>query len=143
SAPGSRQRTASALRQDASTRAQAPAPPAEPRRLVVVDGSNFLGTVSGFELGSDASRETLITRLQDYVHDHPAFRVVSYFDGQKTTVRRAGGVEVRFTAGPKPADFFILEALRALPETERTHALLVTADRALSDAARKLHVKVE
>jgi predicted RNA-binding protein with PIN domain len=113
------------------------------RSLVVVDGSNFLGTVAGFDLVADASRDELVMRLQEFARDHPALRVVVYFDGQKTTVKRAGGVEVRFTSGEKPADFFILEALRALSEKERPHALLVTADRALADAARKLGAKVE
>jgi predicted RNA-binding protein with PIN domain len=108
-----------------------------------VDGSNFLGTVPGFDLGSDSSREALITRLQDFAHEHPSFRLIAYFDGQKTSVRRAGGVEIRFTQRGKPADFFILEALRALPEAERRRALLVTADRDLADKARRLGTKVE
>ena len=108
-----------------------------------MDGSNFLGTVAGFELASDVSRDELVTRLQDFAHDHPSLRVVVYFDGQKTTVKRVGGVEIRFTSGQKPADFFITETLRALDEADRRHALLVTADRALGDAARKLGAKVE
>ncbi len=116
---------------------------AEPRGLVIVDGSNFLGTIAGFDLASDASREELVTRLQDFAHDHPSLRMVVYFDGQKTSVKRAGGVEVRFTPREKPADFYIIEMLRALGEEERRRALLVTADRALGDAARKLGAKVE
>lgn len=118
-------------------------PPATPRSLVIVDGSNFLGTVAGFDLASDASREELILRLQEFARDHPSFRLVAYFDGQKTTVRRAAGVEVRFTPRERPADFFILQALRALGEAERQRALLVTADRTLADSARKLGAKVE
>jgi predicted RNA-binding protein with PIN domain len=119
------------------------APQTQPRSMVVVDGSNFLGTTDGYNLATDASREELITRLQDFVHDHPTFRVITYFDGQKTSVRRAGGVEVRFTAREKPADFFILEGLKALSDEERRHTVLVTADRALGDSARKLGAKVE
>ena len=115
----------------------------EPRSLIVVDGSNFLGTVTGFDLASEAARDELITRLQDFAHDHPIYRVLVYFDGQKTTVKRAGSVEIRFTPGQKPADFYIVETLRALDEAERQRALLVTADRALADAARKLGAKVE
>jgi predicted RNA-binding protein with PIN domain len=114
-----------------------------PRSLVIVDGSNFLGTTDGYDLATDASREELITRLQDFVHAHPTFRVVAYFDGQKSSVRRAGGVEVRFTPREKPADFFILEGLKALGEEERRHTVLVTADRALGDSARRLGAKVE
>jgi len=115
----------------------------EVRRLVIVDGSNFLGTVPGFNLASDATREELITRLQDFAHLHPSSRIVVYFDGQRTSVTRAGGVEIRFTHGKKPADFYIVEMLRALGDAERTHSLLVTADRALADTARKLGAKVE
>ena len=89
------------------------------------------------------TRDELITRLQDFAHDHPIYRVLVYFDGQKTTVKRAGSVEIRFTPGQKPADFYIVETLRALGEAERQRALLVTADRALADAARKLGAKVE
>jgi predicted RNA-binding protein with PIN domain len=121
----------------------APAAPAQPRSLVIVDGSNFLGTVGGYELASDASREELVTRLQDFVHQHPAFRVIVYFDGQKSSVRRAGGVEVRFTSRERPADFFILEGLRGLGEQERRRTLVVTADRALADSAHKLGAKAE
>jgi predicted RNA-binding protein with PIN domain len=121
----------------------APAVAAAPRQLLIVDGSNFLGTTAGFTLATDSSREELITRLQDYVHDHPSVRVIVYFDGQKTSVRRIGGVEVRFTPRERPADFFILEGLKKLGEEERRHALLVTADRALGDAARRLGAKVE
>jgi predicted RNA-binding protein with PIN domain len=116
---------------------------AELRSFVIVDGSNFLGTVAGFDLVADSSRDELVMRLQEFAHGHPALRVVAYFDGQKTTVRRAGGVEVRFTSGEKPADFFILEMLRGLSERERHLALLVTADRALGEGARKLGAKVE
>lgn len=125
------------------TSSPASAPPAATRSLVIVDGSNFLGTVSGFDLTADASREELVLRLQEFARDHPALRLVVYFDGRKTTVQRAGGVEVRFTSGEKPADFFIVELLRGLSENERHRALLVTADRALGDAARKLGAKVE
>jgi predicted RNA-binding protein with PIN domain len=114
-----------------------------PRELLILDGSNFLGTTAGFNLADDASREELITRLQDYAHDHPSFRVVVYFDGQKTSVRRAGGVEVRFTPRERPADFFILEGLKKLGDAERHRTLLVTADRALGDSARRLGAKVE
>lgn len=121
-----------------------PAPvAARPRELLIVDGSNFLGTTAGYNLATDASREELITRLQDYAHDHPSFRIVAYFDGQKTTVRRAGGVEVRFTPRERPADFYILEGLKKLSEQERRRTLLVTADRALGDSARRLGGKVE
>ena len=124
---------------------QPPPQPAAPaaRHLVIVDGSNFLGTVAGFDLAAHESRDELILRLQEFARDHPALRVIAYFDGQKTTVKRAGGVEVRFTSGQKPADFFITEALRGLAEAERRQALLITADRALGDAARKLGAKVE
>jgi predicted RNA-binding protein with PIN domain len=115
----------------------------EARRLVVLDGSNFLGTVPGFDLASEAAREELITRLQDFAHAHPGARVLVYFDGQRTSVSRRGGVEVRFTPGNKPADFYIVEALRALEDAERTQSLLVTADRALAETARKLGAKVE
>jgi predicted RNA-binding protein with PIN domain len=113
------------------------------RSLILVDGSNFLGTVAGFDLASDQSREELITRLQDFAHQHPTFRVTAYFDGQKSSVRRVGGVEVRFTPREKPADFFILQALRALTDEQRRHTLLVTADRDLADAARKSGAKIE
>ena len=60
-------------------------------------------------------------------------------------MKRAGGVagEVRFTPRGKPADFFIVEGLKSLGEAERRRALLITADRALGDAARKLGEKVE
>jgi hypothetical protein len=137
-----------------ASRPAAPAPrpaptPAAPRHLVVLDGSNFLGTTAGYNLASDASREELITRLQDFAHLHPSHRVVAYFDGQKGSVRRSGGVEVRFTPrqtgtqGLGGADFYIREALRALGADERRHAVLVTADRELAEAARKLGAKVE
>ncbi len=108
-----------------------------------MDGSNFLGTVPGFNLATDAAREELILRLQEFGHHHPSFWIVVYFDGQKTTVRRFGRLEIRFTSGQRPADYHILELLRGLGETERRNALLVTADRELSDAARKLGAKVE
>jgi predicted RNA-binding protein with PIN domain len=120
-----------------------PAPAAEARRLIVVDGSNFLGTVHGFDLASDTAREELILRLQEYGHAHPAFWIVAYFDGQKTTVRRFGRLEIRFTSGNRPADFYILELLRALGAPERRHALLITADRALGEEAHRLGAKVE
>jgi hypothetical protein len=128
--------------QQPAARPAAPSPP-DPRHFVIVDGSNFLGTVAGFDLRTDDSRDELVMRLQEFARDHPALRVIVYFDGQRVTVKRAGGVEVRFTSGEKPADFFILEFLRSLDERERPHALLVTADRALGDGARKLNAKVE
>jgi hypothetical protein len=128
--------------QQPAARSPAATPPVL-RHFVIVDGSNFLGTVAGFDLRTDDSRDELVMRLQEFARDHPALRVIVYFDGQKVTVKRAGGVEVRFTSGEKPADFFILETLRALDERERPQALLITADRALGDAARKLNAKVE
>jgi predicted RNA-binding protein with PIN domain len=109
----------------------------------VVDGSNFLGTVPGFDLGSAASRETLVLRLQDYAHAHPGTRMTVYFDGRKASAAVRGGVEVRFSPDTRPADHYIVEYLRGVPVAERGACVLVTGDAELSASARALGVRVE
>jgi predicted RNA-binding protein with PIN domain len=118
-------------------------PAAGPRPRIVVDGSNFLGTVPGFDLGSTASRETLVLRLQEYAHAHPGTRVTVYFDGRKSSAAVRGGVEVRFSPDTRPADHYIVEYLRGVPVAERGACVLVTGDAELSAAARALGVRVE
>jgi predicted RNA-binding protein with PIN domain len=108
-----------------------------------VDGSNFLGTVPGFDLASSASREKLILRLQEYAHAHPGTRVTVYFDGRKPSAAVRGGVEVRFSPDARPADHYIVEYLRGVPVGERGACVLVTGDVELSAAARALGVRVE
>jgi hypothetical protein len=108
-----------------------------------VYGSNLLGRLPGFELDSAESRDRLALRLQEYAHAHPSARVTLYFDGQKASATRRGGIEIRYSPKTRPADHFILEYLRRLPADQRAHAILVTADRELADAARALGVAVE
>jgi predicted RNA-binding protein with PIN domain len=114
-----------------------------PRPRIVVDGSNFLGTVPGFDLASAASREKLILRLQGYAHAHPGTRVTVYFDGRKSSAAVRGGVEVRFSPDTRPADHYIVEYLRGVPVADRGACVLVTGDVELSTAARALGVRVE
>jgi hypothetical protein len=114
-----------------------------PRPRIVVDGSNFLGTVPGFDLASAASREKLILRLQGYAHAHPGTRVTVYFDGRKSSAAVRGGVEVRFSPDTRPADHYIVEYLRGVPVADRGACVLVTGDVELSTAARGLGVRVE
>jgi predicted RNA-binding protein with PIN domain len=114
-----------------------------PRPRIVVDGSNFLGTVPGFDLASAASREKLILRLQGYAHAHPGTRVTVYFDGRKSSAAVRGGVEVRFSPDTRPADHYIVEYLRGVPVADRGASVLVTGDVELSTAARGLGVRIE
>jgi predicted RNA-binding protein with PIN domain len=116
---------------------------AGPRPRIVVDGSNFLGTVPGFDLASAASREKLILRLQGYAHAHPGTRVTVYFDGRKSSAAVRGGVEVRFSPDTRPADHYIVEYLRGVPVADRGACVLVTGDVELSTSARALGVAVE
>jgi hypothetical protein len=112
-------------------------------RFLVVDGSNLLGRLAGFELNSAASREKLALRLQEYAHAHPRTRVTLYFDGQQASTTHRGGIEIRYSPRTQPADYFILEYLGRLKPEQRPHARLITADRELADAARALGVTVE
>jgi predicted RNA-binding protein with PIN domain len=123
--------------------AGAPRAATGPRPRIVVDGSNFLGTVPGFDLASSASRERLILRLQGYAHAHPGTRVTVYFDGRKSSAAVRSGVEVRFSPDTRPADHYIVEYLRGVPVAERGACVLVTGDVELSTAARALGVRVE
>jgi hypothetical protein len=111
------------------------------RTRIVLDGSNFLGTVPGYDLTSEAARNRLILRLQEYAHAHPAARVTVYFDGRKASAAVRGGIEIRFSGGP--ADPFILGYLRAIPVEERHAGLLVTDDAELATAARALGIRIE
>jgi YacP-like NYN domain len=112
-------------------------------RFLVVDGSNLLGRLPGFELNSPASREKLALRLQEYAHAHPRTRVTLYFDGQQASATQRGGIEIRYSPGTQPADYFIIEYLGRLKPEQRANARLVTADRELGDNARALGVTVE
>jgi hypothetical protein len=130
----------------AKARVAAPAPAAAAEsatRSIVVDGSNLLGRLPGFELNSPASREKLELRLQEYAHAHPRARVTLYFDGQQASAARRGGIEIRYSPRSHPADHFILEYLGRLTPEQRRSARLITADRELSDAAHALGVSVE
>jgi four helix bundle protein len=124
--------------------APAPRPPAssQPRQQhppdrVLVDGCNFLGRASGFELGDEASRDRLLFRLQEYARRHPSHRVVLFFDGQRASRRVVAGIEEHFTSANRVADDLILDYLRALSPAERRRSTLVTDDRDLLDRARK------
>jgi hypothetical protein len=97
--------------------------------------------VRGYDLSSDAARDRLILRLQEYAHAHPAARVTVYFDGRKASAATRGGIEIRFSGGP--ADPFIIGYLRDIPVEERHAALLVTDDAEVATAARALGVRVE
>jgi predicted RNA-binding protein with PIN domain len=108
-----------------------------------VDGSNFLGSVPGFDLASDASRERLITRLQEYARRHSGTRVTVFFDGKKASARVQGGVEIRFSSASQTADQAILAYLRGVARDERDEALLITQDAELAARARALGVRVE
>jgi hypothetical protein len=127
---------------EADARPATPPPPA-PTRFLIVDGSNLLGRLPGFALNSPASRDTLALRLQEYAHTHPNTRVTLYFDGEKASTTRRGGIEIRYSPKSQPADYFMLQYLERLPADERTRARLVTADHELADAARLLGVAIE
>jgi hypothetical protein len=119
-------------------------PPTPPlTHFLIVDGSNLLGRLPGFDLNSPASREKLTLRLQEYAHAHPNTRITLYFDGQNASTTRRGGVEIRYSPRTQPADYFILQYLERLPAGDRERARLVTADHELADAARRLGVAVE
>jgi hypothetical protein len=110
---------------------------------LIVDGSNFLGTVPGFDLASAQSRETLILRLQEFARRHLTTQVVVFFDGKKASATTRSGVEIRFSPAAKTADQQILAFLRNVPKEERGEALLVTEDAELSQRAQAMGVHVE
>ncbi|MCL6650595.1 MAG: NYN domain-containing protein [Chloroflexi bacterium] len=123
--------------------ASAPRPTREASPRLVVDGSNFLGTVPGFDLASGASRDRLITRLQEYARRHPTVHVTVFFDGKKASARVQGGIEVRFSSAVATADQAILAYLHNIPTTEREQTVLVTQDAELAEKARALGVRME
>lgn len=130
--------------------APAPPPPAAPKAQtpgpadrLLIDGCNFLGRAPGFTLGDDASRDRLLFRLQEYGREHPAHRLVVFFDGQRATRRLTAGIEEHVTSGVRPADDVIIDYLRALPAADRKRASLVTDDRELASRARKEGVRVQ
>lgn len=126
----------------ASRRAEPSAPPSEPDRLFV-DGCNFLGRAPGYDLGDPASRDRLLFRLQEYAHEHPAHRVVVFFDGQRASSQVTAGVEERITSGMHNADDVMIDHIRALPAGERRRCTLVTDDRDLAARARREGVRAE
>lgn len=123
-------------------RGAAPVAPAEPDRLFV-DGCNFLGCAPGYDLGDPNSRDRLLFRLQEYAREHPAHRVVVFFDGQRASSRITAGVEERITSDLHNADDVMIDHIRALPTAERRRCTLVTNDRGLADRARREGVRVE
>ena len=122
-----------------------PAPSSPPPRVgvdrLLIDGHNFLGRADGFMLGSDASRDQFVLRLQEYAKKHPSHRVTVFFDGNRNSIEEKAGVEVRFSSGDGSADEAIVNFAYALPEADRKRSQLVTDDRQLADRARNAGVR--
>jgi predicted RNA-binding protein with PIN domain len=118
------------------------APPSSHPRLVV-DGSNFLGRVPGFDLASAQSREKLILRLQEFAKRHLGTQVVVFFDGKKASAATRAGVEVRFSPASMTADQQIVAYLRSVPKAERGEAVLVTEDAELAERVQAMGITIE
>ena len=120
-----------------------PRPAAPPVDRLLVDGSNFLGSVTGYMLEDEESRERLFRRLQDYARRHPAHRVIAFHDGKRASHRTVGSVEERFTSGQRTADDAMLDFLGGLSPTDQRRCTLVTNDQELGRRARAYGARVE
>ncbi len=110
---------------------------------MVIDGSNFLGRATGYDLGDADSKEQFITRLQDYAHNQPAVKLTVFFDGKKAQRKLVGGVEERVTSGNRPADDVLLDFLSQLTAQDRPRCTVVTDDDELAAHARRRGAKVQ
>lgn len=120
-----------------------PAPAYAEEDYLLLDGCNFLGCAPGYELGDDASRDRLLFRLQDYAREHPAHKVVVFFDGKRASRRLTNGVEERVSSGLHNADDLMVDYVRGLPREHRRRTTLVTNDRDLADRARREGARAE
>jgi len=122
------------------------APAASPQNgtdYLLLDGCNFLGCAPGYELGDDASRDRLLFRLQEYAREHPAHKVVVFFDGKRASSRVTAGVEERVTSGLHNADDLMVDYVRGLSREDRRRTTLVTDDRELANRARREGIRAE
>ena len=116
---------------------------------VVVDGYNLVFAVADFaELdfsqAIEEARREVLARLAS-LHRHSGERVTVVFDRRRPTgeawhSERVGGVRVVFSRPPRTAD----DEIRALVSrsTAPRHILVVTSDRELAEACRKLGARV-
>lgn len=142
SVPGAEPATPAPLR--AGAPARPPAPPAQAATdYLLLDGCNFLGCAPGYELGDESSRDRLLFRLQEYAREHPAHKVVVFFDGKRASSRVTAGVEERVTSGLHSADDLMIDYLRGLSREDRRRTTLVTDDRELAARVRREGVRAE
>lgn len=118
-------------------------PPSVEKDYLLLDGCNFLGCSPGYELGDDSSRDRLLLRLQEYAREHPAHKVVVFFDGKRASSRLTNGVEERVSSGLHSADDLMVDYVRGLPREHRRRTTLVTNDRDLGERARREGVRAE
>jgi len=123
---------------------RAPSVPAATKTdYLLLDGCNFLGCAPGYELGDDSSRDRLLFRLQEYAREHPAHKVVVFFDGKRASSRVTAGVEERVTSGLHNADDIMVDYVRGLSREDRRRTTLVTDDRELANRARREGIRAE
>ena len=118
-------------------------PPQSGTDYLLLDGCNFLGCAPGYELGDESSRDRLLFRLQEYAHEHPAHKVVVFFDGKRASSRITAGVEERVTSGLHSADDLMVDYIRGLSREDRRRTTLVTDDRDLAARVRREGVRSE
>lgn len=118
-------------------------PPQAGTDYLLLDGCNFLGCAPGYELGDESSRDRLLFRLQEYAHEHPAHKVVVFFDGKRASSRITAGVEERVTSGLHSADDLMVDYIRGLSREDRRRTTLVTDDRDLAARVRREGVRSE
>ena len=109
---------------------------------LVIDGHNMLGRMPRPDL-SNAARDELLLRLQEYVQRHPTHEVMVFFDGRSVSRQRHGALRVRYSAAGRSADESMLDFLDTLSLKQLRETRIITSDGEVARAARQLGCRHE